>query len=141
LLLTLVTLPTASAAGEGRGGDDDDSNDYIEGTIVEEGEELLAHAQAQVEINAQGVQAALSDAAEEVQRRKAQGEAKMERVIKTAKGEAGLPLDSIVERLEQLERQVQHEGSGGALVGDELGFSLEALEDDSKSMLEMYVWV
>lgn len=136
LLLTLTALPTAAAAAA----EDDDENDYIEGTIVEEGEELLEQAQAQVEINAQGVQAALSDAAEEVQRRKAQGEAKVERVIKTAKREAGLPLDSIVERLEQLERQVQHDGPGsGGVVGDELGFSLEALEDDSKSMLEMYV--
>lgn len=47
-------------------------------------------------------------------------------------GRGGVPLDSIVERLDKLERRVQADG-------EEIRYSLDSLEDDNKSMLEMYV--
>jgi hypothetical protein len=65
------------------------------------------------------------------------------RAVKTAvseshEGESSVPLETIVERLEELERRVQEEEEDDEEREDP-GFSLDSLDDDNKSMLEMYV--
>ncbi len=111
-----------------QGGNNDDDRVLGEGAAAKfhdvEAEVLELKGEAEV-----GVKEALHQARTHVDRAAQQATA--------AASEAPAPLESIKERLDKLERAVQHDGA----TAEELGLSLEALEDDNKSMLEMYVRV
>lgn len=143
----LLVLPWASPAfaAAQEVDNDDDGVDVIE--------TLLAEAEEAVQVSAGDVETSIHHALDELdaaasargketlnQSRNKAARAK-KAVAKGIAGDAdggdgrgGVPLDSIVERLDKLERRVQADG-------EELGYSLDSLEDDNKSMLEMYVWM
>lgn len=142
----LVFPPGASPAFAAAQEVDDD------GEGVDVIETLLAEADEAAHVMVEDVESSFGDALEEldaaaeaasssVKETLKQGREKVVRAKKAAMKEAdsssgrgGMPLDSIVERLDKLERRVHVDE-------DELGYSLDSLEDDNKSMLEMYVMV
>jgi len=143
LLVLPGASPTFAAAQEGD--NDDDGVDVIE-TLLSEAEEAVQVSAGDVETSIHHaldeLDAAASARGKETLKQNRDKVARAKKAV--AKGVAsdadgrvgrgGVPLDSIVERLDKLERRVQVDG-------EELGYSLDSLEDDNNSMLEMYVWV
>lgn len=139
LLVLPGTSPTFAAAQEVDV--DEDGVDVIE--------TLLAEAEEAVQVSAGDVENSIHHALDELDaaasgRGKETLKQSRDKVARAKKagakgvvsdgdggaGRGGVPLESIVERLDKLERRVQVDG-------EELGYSLDSLEDDNKSMLEM----
>lgn len=138
----LLVLPALAAAQEVD--NINDGVDAFEGLPVE-GEEAVPVSAGDVEVSIgralDELDAAASSRGKETLK---QGREKMTRAKKATEkvtgsnGDGGVrrgevPFDSIVERLDKLERRVQADG-------EEIRYSLDSLEDDNTSMLEMYVY-
>ncbi|KAM3576681.1 hypothetical protein VYU27_001484 [Nannochloropsis oceanica] len=135
----LLVLPALAAAQEVD--NINDGVDAFEGLPVE-GEEAVPVSAGDVEVSIgralDELDAAASSRGKETLK---QGREKMTRAKKATEKVAGsngdggvrrgeVPFDSIVERLDKLERRVQADG-------EEIRYSLDSLEDDNTSMLEI----
>jgi len=143
LMAVSIRLPLSTAS---KGDNEDGSIHFIS--------EHFSEAKDAGESTSESAQYSSVEAPEEVEGGVAPGKARGKarkiipdkiRAVKTAvseshEGESSVPLETIVERLEELERRVQEEEEDDEEREDP-GFSLDSLDDDNKSMLEMYVHI